>query len=87
MTILADIGRLDVTRVLALGCRSVVATTAVATHAGMIKVRRQPGGGRMTIIAGIARGDMARIFALRRRAVVAARATTENSGVVNFEDR
>ncbi len=60
------------------GCdAAVVAANAVAVYICMIKVRGQPGYGRVAVVAIIATRDMGRMFACRRDAIVTRTAATQ----------
>jgi len=54
MAILADVGGLDVSRVLARGIGAVVATGAIACDVDVIEIGGQPASGRMTVFAIVA---------------------------------
>ena len=60
---LANIGGLDMRRVLADCFGTVVAAYAITGNVDVIKICRDPAIGRMTIIAGVPAGNMCRMFA------------------------
>ena len=71
VAVLADIGCLNMCRVLARCVRAVMTADAIAGDIDVIKVRWQPANGAVAVIAGIAAGDMRRVLADGSDAVVA----------------
>ena len=82
MTVLADIGRRDMGRVLARCVGAVVAADAVARDVHVIEIGRNPGHGRVAVVAIIAARDMSRVLAGCRVAVMTGNAGSEYLGVV-----
>ena len=88
MTGVALCAGLDMGRILARGCRTIVALgTAARRHAVVIKHRRYPAVGGMAVIAGIGRTDMGWIFTRGGCAVVAGRTGTDYIGVIDADNR
>jgi len=87
MAVLADVGRLNVCRVLAERLDAVMAAEAAIHNGCMVKGRRDPANCRMTVIAGIGAGDVRRMFAGRRRTVMAGRADADDLRMVNSVKR
>ena len=83
MTVFADVGRIDVRRVLARRIRAVMAADASAGYPGMVKVRRDPGDCRMAIITIVPACDVRRMLAGCCRAVMAGSAGTGYLGVID----
>ena len=83
MTVLADITRLNMSRVFA-GCgNTVVATDAVTTDITVVKAIGVPVIGGMTVVASIVASNMGRMLTRCGRTVVATEARPYNLGVVN----
>jgi len=87
VTVIAQVRRLDMRGVLALGRTAVMATGAVTGNAGMIENSGRPGVCRVAVVAGVAAGDVVRCLALGGRPVVTVRTTTEHVGVVHPHHR
>lgn len=77
MTVLADIGREHVRRVLARGIDTVVTAEAVVHDIDVVEIRRRPGIRCVAIIAIVTAGDMRQMFAGCDYAVVAEGATSQ----------
>ena len=76
VTILANIGCVDMSWVLTGGACAVMTADAVARDIGVIEVRRNPGRGCVAVIAVVAACDVQQVFATCCRAVVAGHAGT-----------
>ena len=87
MTVLADIGRLDMRRVLADGLCAVVAAEAIARYVDVIEVGRYPTVGRVAIVTGIAACDVSRVFTDGNCAVVAGGTSTNNLRMIDCDNR
>ena len=84
MTVLADIGGLEMRWILACRIRAIVAAEAIAGDVDVIEVRRNPAHGRMAVIAVVATTDMSRILAFGNRAVMAGVTGADNLGVIDL---
>jgi len=78
VTVLADIGGLDMCRVLARGIHAVMTADAVVDNVRVIESGGYPAHRRMAVIAIVAAIDMRRILALGNRAIVAGVTGTDN---------
>lgn len=87
MTILANVGRQYVLRILSRGDRPVVATHAVACNVSVIEVGRCPGDGGVAIVAVVAACDMCWVLAGRNDTVVTCGTTAEDLCVIDGHDR
>jgi len=83
MTILANIGRLNMRRVLAGRIGTVVTIRAIAGDVDVVEVRRHPRNGHVAIIAGVATGDMCGRLAGCDIAIVTGFAGTNYLGVID----
>ena len=70
VTVFAHIHGLNMGRILACCISSIVTTKAIASDVHVVKIRRQPGHGRMAIITIVAARYVCRIFPGRRKAIV-----------------
>ena len=86
VTVLAHIGRVDVTVVLANGLRPVVAGYAVAGYTAVIEHRAGPAIGGMAVITGVAAGNVVRRLAGRNTAIVTAEAGPQHIGMIDAND-
>jgi len=86
MAVGADIGRIDMGRVLARSIGAVVATDAIARDVRVIEVRRYPRDRRVAVVTIFTARDMSRVFAGRRQPIVARIAAPENLRVIDGED-
>jgi hypothetical protein len=87
MTVFAEIGRNDMTDILASRRAAVVTPGAAGCNGSVIEIGRYPAIGRMAVFARIAAGYMSRVLADRNRAVVTARAGSDHIEVINTNDR
>jgi hypothetical protein len=71
MAVFTDVGRSNVSSVLARRASTVMATDAVANDAGVIKIGGNPGNRRVAVVAVIAALHVRRILARGDRAVMA----------------
>jgi hypothetical protein len=83
MTVLADVGRLNVRKVLAGRIGTVVTARTITSDIDMVKIRRGPGSGYVTVITGVAAGDVCGCLAGCRIAVVTGAASTNYLDVVD----
>ena len=84
MTVLADVGRQNMRWVLAGRSRTVMAVDTVTHNAGVVKISRQPGDGRVAILTDIVRADMRRMFAGSRNAIVTAHAIANDADMIEI---
>lgn len=87
MAIFADIGGLDMRRVLADGFHSVVTAKTVASDIGMVKDGGSPEGRLMAIVALFTTGDVRRILAGGNDTVVTGTAIAGDRRVIHIGDR
>ena len=81
MAVLADIGCLNVGRVLAERVRTVVAAYAVGRDVGVIEIGcGYPGGGNMAIITSVPGRNVCRMFASRNDPVVTRATISDDLG-------
>ncbi len=83
MTVLANIGRLEVGRVFADGVATVVATKTVGHDVRVFKKRRCPAVSCMAVVAVISAADVCRVLARGNRAVMAGRAEPDYLGMID----
>ncbi len=86
MAVLADVGRLNVGRILADCIRTVVATRTIADDVRMVENSRSPGRCVVAVVALLTGRDMRRGFARRLHAVMAGVAIARYRRVVHKRD-
>ena len=87
MTVLADIRRLEVVRILAGRVEAVVAAMTVAGNADVVEHDGNPGVGRMAVVTLLARRRMRRRFAGSHDPVVTGATTAQHGRVIHVCDR
>ena len=87
VAVLADIGGIDMRRVLARSLRPVVTADAVGGDVGVIKVGRDPRVGRVAVVAVVAARNMASILTQGNGSVVTAETGANDLCMVNDEYR
>ena len=83
VTVLADVCRQDMRRVLTCSSCAIVAADAVIGDVRVVKGRRCPGDGGVAIVAVVAAGNVGRVLACRGIAVVAGEAGADDLGVID----
>ena len=83
MAIFANVGCFNMRRVLAGRIGAIVATRAVAKNIDVVKIRRQPGHGRVAVVASVAAGEVCSVFSGGGNAVMARTAAAEHLRVIN----
>jgi len=87
VTVLADVCRQDMRRVLTCSSCAIVAADAVIGDVRVVKGRRCPGDGGVAIVAVVAAGNVGRVLACRGIAVVAGEAGADDLGVIDHVGR
>ena len=87
VAVLADVGRVDMRRVLAHRVGAVMAAHAVVRDVGVVKVGRYPGIRCMTIVAVIAARYVRRILTFGRDPIVAGEAGADHLCVIHHVGR
>ena len=87
MAVLADIGRLNMRKVLACSINTVMAAGAIARDIYMIEIGWQPGNRRVAVIAIRAARNMLCILSGRSYAVMAGAAGTQHLRMVDCVNR
>ena len=87
MAIFADIGGLDMRRVLADGFHAVVTAKTVADDVGMVKNGGSPEGRLMAIVALFTTGDVRRVLAGGNDTVVTGAAIAGDRRMIHIGDR
>lgn len=87
VTILTDVGRVDMRGVFACGIRAVVAADAIVRDVHVIEVRRNPCIGRVAVVAIVTARDMRRMLARCCGAVVTGRAGPDDVRVIDCPGR
>ena len=87
MAVVATVVTAYVSLMLARRRDTVVASNAIAEHAGVIEYRSTPHGRAVAVVALVTRGYMGWRFSGRLVAVVAADATAGQGGVIHENNR